>query len=98
MQICDPQKLPGTKLAHEHHGGKAGRIWRLDKREVDGVIILVPRRCPHCMEIYVYNKRDEPLCPICGAIQGDEPKIEPEEIKRYRRLKSAKKARIIYRC
>ncbi|NPV63673.1 MAG: hypothetical protein HPY61_13800 [Methanotrichaceae archaeon] len=98
MKLSDPLKKPGTRLAKEHHGGKAGRVWKFDRTEIEGVVHFLPRQCPQCREIFVFNKRDEPLCPCCGTIQGEEPRKESEKIEKYRRLKAAKRARIIHGC
>lgn len=98
MQICEPLKRPGTRFASEHHGTKAGRIWRNDWRVIDGIAALVPRRCPECYEIYTYDKREMPCCPECGEPPEELPRKETEKIQRYRKLKASKKARIIYRC
>jgi len=97
LLIREPLKQPGTRFAREHHGNKAGRIWRIDRQAIDGIAALVPRRCPDCHEIYTYDKRETPCCPECGEPPEELPKRETEEIQRYRRLKAAKRARIIYR-
>lgn len=44
-------KDPGTKLASEHHGGKAGR--------------LLPSRCK-CGGQMQYDAKEEPFCTACG--------------------------------
>ncbi|VVB69582.1 Uncharacterised protein [uncultured archaeon] len=44
-------KKPGTKLASEHHGGKAGR--------------LLHSRCK-CGGQLQYDAREEPFCSACG--------------------------------
>lgn len=97
MQIREPLKLPGTRFASEHHGTKTGRIWRHDWQVIDGRAALVPRKCPDCFEIITYDKREMPCCPKCGEPPEELPKREPEEIQRYKKLKAAKRARIIYR-
>ena len=65
---------------------------------IDGIAALVPRRCPDCYEIYTYDKREIPCCPECGESPEKLPIEETETIQRYRKLRAAKMARIIYRC
>jgi len=45
--------------------------------------------------IYIFDRRGLPHCPICGEHQGEETEREPEELKKYRSMKAAKRARII---
>jgi len=98
LPICKPLKLPGTRFAREHHGGRAGRIWRVDWRMIEGFAVLLPRRCPKCNEIYTYDQREVPCCPICGEPPEELPQREADRVRRFRRLKAAKKARIIHKC
>jgi len=97
LQLPSPIRLPGTRLARENHGGKAGRIWRQDRIELEGRALIMPRRCSRCNAIYIYDCRGHPHCPICGDIQDQETEREPEEMKKYRSMKAAKRARIIQR-
>jgi hypothetical protein len=52
-------KKPGTKLASEHHGGKAGR--------------LLQQRCK-CGGQMQYDAREEPFCTACGQGFKDAPR------------------------
>jgi len=97
LQLSSSIRLPGTRLARENHGGKAGRIWRQDRIELEGRALLMPRRCSRCDAIYIYDQRGHPHCPICGDIQDRETEREPEEMKKYKSMKAAKRARIIQR-
>lgn len=97
MQLSSPIRLPGTRLARENHGGRAGRIWKHDRIELEGIALNMPRWCPRCDAIYIYDQRGHPHCPICGDIQDRETEKEPEERKKYRSMKEAKRARIIQR-
>jgi uncharacterized Zn finger protein (UPF0148 family) len=64
---------------------------------MEGIALIMPRRCSRCDAIYIYDCRGHPHCPICGAIQDQETEREPEEMKKYRSMKEAKRARIIQR-
>ncbi len=98
--FLEPLREPGTRLATEHHGGKAGRFWRFEKVVLEDITIFRPKKCPHCkQEDVIFDGRDIPYCPSCGT----EPKVLPPrkrsrtEIERYRRLKAQKRGRIIYK-
>ena len=98
--FLEPLREPGTRLASEHHGGKAGRFWRFEKVELEDRTLFRPRMCPHCKkEAVVFDELEVPYCPSCGQ----EPKVSPprrrsrQEIERYRRMKAQKRGRIIYK-
>ena len=98
--FLEPLREPGTRLATEHHGGKAGRFWGFEKVVLEDMTIFRPRICPHCkQEDVIFDERDFPYCPSCGT----EPfKAQPRrrsrpEIEQYRRLKEQKRGRIIYK-
>lgn len=97
MQINNPLRKPGTRLASEHHGTIAGKIWRHELLKIDGKLVHLPRKCPDCLKCYTYDRRElRPFCPICGEPPEDPVNKEPTEIQKYRRLKAAKRNRIIY--
>jgi Zn finger protein HypA/HybF involved in hydrogenase expression len=98
--FLEPLREPGTKLACEFHGGKAGRFWGFEKVVLEDITLFRPRMCPHCkQEEVIFDELDFPYCPSCGT----EPfKVRPKrrsrpEIERYRRLKEQKRSRIIYK-
>lgn len=90
--LGDPLQLPATKLASEHHGGKAGRFWK-HKQTKEG---LRPVTCKVCGSAFVFDASNNPFCSGCGR--------EPEIAKRSRmqssrqehiqRIRSAKKWRM----
>jgi len=98
--FLEPIREPGTRLASEYHGGKAGRFWGFEKVELEEITIFRPRMCPHCKkEAVIFDDRDFPYCPSCGS----EPNVSQprrksrQDIERYRRLKAQKRGRIIYK-
>lgn len=96
MQINSPLRKPGTRLANEHHGTMAGKIWRHDLLKIDGRLVHLPRRCPDCLKCYTYDRREtQPYCPVCGEPPKDPPNKDPKEVQKYRRWKAAKRMRII---
>lgn len=96
MQINDPRRKPGTRLAKEHHGTIAGKIWKHDLMKIDGKLVHLPRKCPNCLKYYTYDRRElQPYCPICGKPPEKSHNSEPKDVQKYRRLKAAKRTKII---
>lgn len=65
---------------------------------IEGIVVLLPRRCPKCNEIYTYDQQEMPCCPVCGEPPEELPQREADRVRRFRRLKAAKKARVIHKC
>jgi hypothetical protein len=98
--FLEPLREPGTRLATEYHGGKAGRFWGFEKVVLEDITIFRPRMCPHCkQEDVIFDARDFPYCPSCGTEpKKSQPKRRSRpEIEQYRRLKAQKRGRIIYK-
>jgi hypothetical protein len=100
--FIEPIREPGTKLAVEHHGGKAGRFWGFEKVVLEDITIFRPRMCPYCKkDAVIFDEREFPYCPNCGCItepSRELPKrISRPDIEHYRRLKVQKRNRIIYK-
>jgi hypothetical protein len=98
--FLEPLREPGTRLATEHHGGKAGRFWGFEKVVLEDITLFRPRMCPHCKQGAVtFDKRQIPCCPVCGTEPNKSPprRKSRQEIERYRRLKAQKRNRIIFK-
>jgi hypothetical protein len=98
--FLEPIREPGTRFATEYHGGKAGRFWGFERIVLEDLTLFRPRMCPHCKkEAVVFDERDFPYCPGCGAEPNrSQPKRRSrQDIERYRRLKAQKRGRIIYK-
>ena len=98
--FLEPLRKPGTRLAREHHGGKAGRFWRFEKVELEDMTLFRPRMCPHCKkEAVIFDEREVPFCPSCSTepFKTSPRRRSRQEIERYRRLKAQKRGRIIYK-
>jgi hypothetical protein len=98
--FLEPLREPGTKLACEFHGGKAGRFWGFEKVVLEDITIYRPRMCPHCkQEAVIFDWRQIPYCPGCGnePFKAHSKRKSRPEIERYRRLKAQKRGRIIYK-
>jgi hypothetical protein len=76
MQL-EALKVPGSKLASEHHGGKAGRFWGHTMVVSEQEISFQPKKCKRCQEAIIFTEQEEPHCPVCGAIKGRRPQTEP---------------------
>jgi hypothetical protein len=64
------------------------------------MVIFRPRMCPHCHHgEVVFDQRDFPHCSICGTepFQTQPRRSNLPDIERYRRLKTQKRNRIIYK-
>jgi len=98
--FLEPLKEPGTRFATEHHGGKAGRFWSFEKVVLEDTTIFRPKMCPHCrQDAPVFDLREVPFCPRCGIepIRTQPKRKARPEIERYKRLKAAKRGRIIHK-
>lgn len=98
--FLEPIREPGTRLATEYHGGKAGRFWGFEKIVLEEITIFRPRKCPYCkQEDVVFDEREVPYCPSCGVEPFiSQPKRRSrQDIERYRRMKAHKRDRIIYK-
>ena len=97
--FLEPLREPGTRLASEHHGGKAGRFWDFEKVVLEDITIFRPRMCKSCKhEAVVFDVREVPHCPSCGIepLRSEPKRRSRQDIERYRRLKEQKRGRIIY--
>jgi hypothetical protein len=98
--FLEPLREPGTRLASEYHGGKAGRFWRFEKVELEDITLFRPRMCPHCKkDAVIFDDRAVPHCPACGTepLKSNPRRGSRQEIEEYRRLKEQKRNRIIYK-
>jgi len=98
--FLEPLREPGTRLASEHHGGKAGRFWGFEKVVLEDITIFRPRKCPHCKKgDVVFDELDFPYCPSCGnePFKAPPKRRSRQDIEQYRRLKAQKRGRIIYK-
>lgn len=99
--FLEPTKEPGTRFAAEHHGGRTGRFWGFDKVELEDTTIFRPKICPHCRrEAPIFDHREIPFCPSCGTepFKTKPRKASRPDIERYKRLKAAKRSRIVHKC
>ena len=72
-------KVPCSRLACEHHGTKAGRIWRHEIKDLGDSRVYVPVRCRRCSEIITFDELWHlPRCPVCGLVFPD-PRPSPSE-------------------
>jgi len=100
MFLESPLREPGTRLASEYHGGKAGRFWDFEKVVLEDITIFRPRMCPHCKQgAVIFDERQIPYCLRCGTEPNKSlPRRRSRpEIEQYRRLKEQKRNRIIYK-
>lgn len=77
MQIDAALKVPGSRFASEHHGGKAGRLWGHIMVVGEEGTFFKPKECKRCQEAIIFTEQEEPYCPVCGAIKGRRPQTEP---------------------